>query len=157
MMRSTAQLSELVWTERNRRGLSLREAQDSSGVSFNTIARIELGKWPKRTLGIVARLADWCGYDVVLAAKNSHAATPQEERMEGLGGMNVARAQSVGGTRAPAKMYARVARNGYVLEVSPCSGAEPELWIAASAGELGRLVQSILEAAESALSSRGEP
>ncbi len=69
-MRDTAsQLAAMLRKERKRRGLSLREAQASCGVAFNTIARFEAGTWPKRGLRVMAKLADWCGYDLVLVPR----------------------------------------------------------------------------------------
>jgi len=77
-------------------------------------------------------------------------------QMAGPRGLNYGQERARMETLAPARMFVRGARNGYVLEVSTY-GNEPDLWIAASAAELGKLVQSLTEASESALSSRGEP
>jgi transcriptional regulator with XRE-family HTH domain len=52
-------LAALVRTHRENRGLSLRSAADESGISFNTLARIEKGHVPD--LETFRRVADWIG------------------------------------------------------------------------------------------------
>lgn len=55
-------LGRLVAAERNRRGLSLRDAAENTGVPFNTLARVERGHVPD--LPKFKRLVDWCGLDI---------------------------------------------------------------------------------------------
>lgn len=57
--RQLRELTTLVAGYRRHRRLSLRAAAQESGVSFNTLARVEKGHIPDlRTLGL---LADWLG------------------------------------------------------------------------------------------------
>ncbi len=55
-------LGPLVVAERNRRGMSLREAASETGVPFNTLARVEKGHVPD--LPKFKRLVEWCGANV---------------------------------------------------------------------------------------------
>ena len=55
-------LGRLVAAERNRRGISLRQAAQDTGIPFNTLARVEKGQVPN--LRKFKRLADWCGTDI---------------------------------------------------------------------------------------------
>ena len=55
-------LGPLVLAERNRRGLSLREAALVIGIPFNTLARVEKGHVPD--LPKFKRLVEWCGADI---------------------------------------------------------------------------------------------
>ena len=55
-------LGPLVLAERNRRGLSLREAALATGIPFNTLARVEKGHVPD--LPKFKRLVEWCGADI---------------------------------------------------------------------------------------------
>ena len=55
-------LGRLVLEERNRRGLSLREAALAVGIPFNTLARVEKGHVPD--LPKFKRLVEWCGADI---------------------------------------------------------------------------------------------
>ncbi len=55
-------LGRLVVDERNRRGMSLREASSAIGIPFNTLARVEKGHVPD--LPKFKRLVEWCGADI---------------------------------------------------------------------------------------------
>ena len=55
-------LGRLVVAERNRRGMSLREAASAVGIPFNTLARVEKGHVPD--LPKFKRLIEWCGADI---------------------------------------------------------------------------------------------
>lgn len=55
-------LGRLVLAERNRRGISLREAALAIGIPFNTLARVEKGHVPD--LPKFKRLVEWCGADI---------------------------------------------------------------------------------------------
>ena len=55
-------LGRLVLDERNRRGMSLREAALAIGIPFNTLARVEKGNVPD--LPKFKRLVEWCGADI---------------------------------------------------------------------------------------------
>ena len=55
-------LGRLVADERQRRGISIREAAKETGIPFNTLARVEMGHVPD--LPKFKRLVDWCGADV---------------------------------------------------------------------------------------------
>ncbi len=55
-------LGRLVVAERDRRGMSLREAATSIGIPFNTLARVEKGHIPD--LPKFKRLVEWCGVDI---------------------------------------------------------------------------------------------
>ena len=55
-------LGRLVADERQRRGISLREAAEETEIPFNTLARVEKGHVPD--LPKFKRLVDWCGADV---------------------------------------------------------------------------------------------
>ena len=55
-------LGRLVLAERNRRGMSLREAARAIGIPFNTLARVEKGHVPDRPK--FKRLVEWCGADI---------------------------------------------------------------------------------------------
>ena len=55
-------LGSLVLAERNRRGMSLREAALAIGIPFNTLARVEKGHVPD--LPKFKRLVEWCGADI---------------------------------------------------------------------------------------------
>lgn len=55
-------LGRLVVAERNRRGMSLREAALATGIPFNTLARVEKGHVPD--LPKFKRLVEWCGADI---------------------------------------------------------------------------------------------
>lgn len=52
-------LGRLLRERRRRDGLSLREAAEDVGVSFNTLARIEKGHVPD--VGTFQRIAEWVG------------------------------------------------------------------------------------------------
>jgi len=52
-------LGRLLRERRQRDGLSLREAAEDVGISFNTLARIEKGHVPD--VGTFQRLAEWVG------------------------------------------------------------------------------------------------
>lgn len=60
--RDLGDLGRLVAAERNRRGMSLREAADTVGIPFNTLARVEKGHVPD--LPKFRRLVEWCGADI---------------------------------------------------------------------------------------------
>ncbi len=55
-------LGRLVVAERNRRGMSLRQAASAIGIPFNTLARVEKGHVPD--LPKFKRLVEWCGADI---------------------------------------------------------------------------------------------
>ena len=55
-------LGRLVLDERGRRGMSLREAALTTGIPFNTLARVEKGHVPD--LPKFKRLVEWCGADI---------------------------------------------------------------------------------------------
>lgn len=55
-------LGPLVASERERRGLSIREAAKEAGIPFNTFARVERGHLPD--LAKFKRLVEWAGADV---------------------------------------------------------------------------------------------
>ena len=55
-------LGRLVADERQRRGISIREAAEETGIPFNTLARVEKGHVPD--LPKFKRLVDWCGADI---------------------------------------------------------------------------------------------
>lgn len=55
-------LGRLVAAERDRRGMSLREAASAIGIPFNTLARVEKGHMPD--LPKFKRLVEWCGADI---------------------------------------------------------------------------------------------
>ena len=55
-------LGRLVLAERNRRGMSLREAALALGIPFNTLARVEKGHVPD--LPKFKRLVEWCAADI---------------------------------------------------------------------------------------------
>ncbi len=55
-------LGRIVVAERNRRGMSLREAALATGIPFNTLARVEKGRVPD--LPKFKRLVEWCGADI---------------------------------------------------------------------------------------------
>ncbi len=55
-------LGPLVFAERSRRGMSLREAALAVGIPFNTLARVEKGHVPD--LPKFKRLVEWCGVDI---------------------------------------------------------------------------------------------
>lgn len=55
-------LGDLVVSERNRRGMSLRDAALDIGIPFNTLARVEKGHVPD--LPKFKRLVEWCGVDI---------------------------------------------------------------------------------------------
>ena len=56
------ELGRLVAVERKKRGLSLREAANVTGIPFNTFARVEKGHVPD--LPKFKRLVEWCGVDI---------------------------------------------------------------------------------------------
>ena len=56
------ELGPLVLAERERRGMSLREAANAIGIPFNTLARVEKGHVPD--LPKFKRLAEWCAADI---------------------------------------------------------------------------------------------
>ena len=55
-------LGGLVAAERQRRGISIREAAEEIEIPFNTLARVEKGNVPD--LPKFKRLVDWCGADI---------------------------------------------------------------------------------------------
>lgn len=55
-------LGQLVFAERTRRGMSLREVALATDIPFNTLARIEKGHVPD--LPKFKRLVEWCGADI---------------------------------------------------------------------------------------------
>ena len=55
-------LGRLVFAERSRRGMSLREAARATAIPFNTLARVEKGHVPD--LPKFKRLVEWCGADI---------------------------------------------------------------------------------------------
>ena len=55
-------LGRLVMAERQRRGMSLREAAQATGIPFNTLARVEKGHVPD--LPKFKRLVEWCGTNI---------------------------------------------------------------------------------------------
>lgn len=55
-------LGRLVADERQRRGISIRDAAKETDIPFNTFARVEKGHVPD--LPKFKRLVDWCGADV---------------------------------------------------------------------------------------------
>ncbi len=57
-----SELGQLVLAERERRGMSLREAADDIDIPFNTLARVEKGHVPD--LPKFKRLVEWCGADI---------------------------------------------------------------------------------------------
>ncbi len=62
-------LERRVRRKRELAGISLREAEVQSGVSFNVIARFERGDFPWRSLLVMNKLAEWCGFEIVLVRK----------------------------------------------------------------------------------------
>ena len=66
-------LGRLVATERNRRGISLRDAASEIGIPFNTLARVEQGRVPD--LPKFKRLVEWCGADIGQFFENQTKAT----------------------------------------------------------------------------------
>ena len=58
-----SELGRLVAEERQRRGISIREAAKETDIPFNTFARVEKGHVPD--LPKFKRLVDWCGADVL--------------------------------------------------------------------------------------------
>ena len=56
------ELGRLVLAERERRGISLREAATDIDIPFNTLARVERGHVPD--LPKFKRLVEWCGADI---------------------------------------------------------------------------------------------
>ena len=56
------ELGQLVFAERERRGMSLREAASDIGIPFNTLARVERGHVPD--LPKFKRLVEWSGADI---------------------------------------------------------------------------------------------
>ena len=57
-----SELGQLVFAERTRRGMSLREAALATDIPFNTLARVEKGHTPD--LPKFKRLVEWCGTDI---------------------------------------------------------------------------------------------
>ena len=55
-------LGRLVAAERDRLGMSLRDAAKDIGIPFNTLARVERGHVPD--LPKFKRLVEWCGADI---------------------------------------------------------------------------------------------
>ena len=55
-------LGQLVFAERTRRGMSLREAAADTEIPLNTLARVEKGHVPD--LQKFKRLVEWCGADI---------------------------------------------------------------------------------------------
>ena len=55
-------LGQLVFAERTRRGLSLRDAAVETDIPLNTLARVEKGHVPD--LQKFKRLVEWCGADI---------------------------------------------------------------------------------------------
>lgn len=55
-------LGKLVYAERAKRGISLRDAAVTLGIPFNTLARVEKGHVPD--LPKFKRLVEWCGADI---------------------------------------------------------------------------------------------
>lgn len=66
-------LGRLVAAERERRGMSLREAASDLGIPFNTLARVERGHIPD--LPKFKRLVEWCGADITQFFELQQAAT----------------------------------------------------------------------------------
>ncbi len=62
-------LAREVRTMRADFGMSLRDVERESGVAFNTVARLERGQFQVRSIRAVAKLADWCGLELVLRPK----------------------------------------------------------------------------------------
>ena len=58
-------LGRIVANERNRRGMSLREAAAVTGIPFNTLARVEKGHVPDLPKFQAARRVEWCQYQPV--------------------------------------------------------------------------------------------
>ena len=57
-----SELGQLVFAERTRREMSLREAALATDIPFNTLARVEKGHIPD--LPKFKRLVEWCGADI---------------------------------------------------------------------------------------------
>ena len=55
-------LGRLVFAERTRRGMSLRDAAVETEIPLNTLARVEKGHVPD--LPKFKRLVEWCGADI---------------------------------------------------------------------------------------------
>ena len=55
-------LGQLIFTERTRRGMSLRETAIETEIPLNTLARVEKGHVPD--LQKFKRLVEWCGADI---------------------------------------------------------------------------------------------
>ena len=55
-------LGQLVFAERTRRGMSMREAAVETEIPLNTLARVEKGHVPD--LQKFKRLVEWCGADI---------------------------------------------------------------------------------------------
>ena len=55
-------LGHLIFAERSRRGMSLRDAASDIGIPLNTLARVENGHVPD--LPKFKRLVEWCGADI---------------------------------------------------------------------------------------------
>ena len=70
-------LGQLVFAERTRRGLSLRDAAVETEIPLNTLARVEKGHVPD--LQKFKRLVEWCGADIqqFFEAQERAAATPE--------------------------------------------------------------------------------
>ncbi len=69
-----ARMGQLISAKRQMEGLSLREAQSQSGVSFNTLSRIQSGRQcADRTVAKLELVADWLGVEIVLVAKRKPA------------------------------------------------------------------------------------
>jgi uncharacterized protein YerC len=60
------QLARLIRSKREMEGLTLRQASEASGVSFNTIARAEKCEAFGNTLETLKRTAAWLGMEVRL-------------------------------------------------------------------------------------------
>ena len=70
-------LGQLVFAERTRRGLSLRDAAVETEIPLNTLARVEKGHVPD--LQKFKRLVEWCGADIqqFFEAQERATATPE--------------------------------------------------------------------------------
>ena len=70
-------LGQLVFAERTRRGLSLRDAAVETEIPLNTLARVEKGHVPD--LQKFKRLVEWCGADIqqFFEAQERSTATPE--------------------------------------------------------------------------------
>lgn len=71
-----SQLGEMLKAQRRRKRLSLRDLADETGVSFNTLSRVERGHVPD--LRNLTRIAEWLDVPVEMFIEPAGAATTPE-------------------------------------------------------------------------------